>query len=104
MDEIVVLMTTPSREEGEKIAYLLVESRLAACVNIVPGATSIFAWEGRISCEQETLMIVKTRRELFERLAETVKKHHSYSVPEMIALPIVCGSQAYLAWLYNNTS
>jgi periplasmic divalent cation tolerance protein len=102
---IVVLVTVPSREEGEKIARLLVEEKLAACVNIVAqGVTSIFRWEGAVSVAAEVLLIVKTERARFPLLVEAVKKHHTYSVPEIIALPIVDGERSYLAWIGESVS
>jgi periplasmic divalent cation tolerance protein len=103
MDEIVVLITTPSKEEGEKIGRTLVEKKLAACANILSPISSIFAWQGKICHEQESLMILKTRKNCFPQLAEEVKRGHSYSVPEIIALPIVEGSLDYLNWIQENT-
>lgn len=103
MDEIVVLITSASKEEAEKIGTDLVEKQLAACANIIPSLTSIFSWEGKICREEEVLMVVKSRKEIFERLVEAVKQHHSYSVPEIIALPIIAGSEDYLNWVRENT-
>lgn len=99
MNEVVILIATPSYEEGEKIARALVETRLAACVSVLPGVTSFFSWEGKLSMETEVLLIVKSKRELFQKLCEAVKKIHSYSVPEIIALPIVEGASDYLKWV-----
>jgi len=103
MDEIVIFITTPSQEEGEKIGRYLVENKLAACANILPSMTSIFAWEGNISREQEALVILKSKRALFEKIMEEVKKRHSYSVPEILALPLVAGLPDYLNWIQKNT-
>lgn len=103
MDEIVVFITTPSTEEGEKIGRYLVENKLAACANILPSVTSIFAWEGKISQEKEALIILKSKQGLFERLMQEVKKRHSYSVPEIIALPLAAGSPEYIKWIQKNT-
>ncbi len=103
MEEIVVFITAPSAEEGEKIGRYLVENKFAACANILSSVTSIFAWEGKICREQEAMVILKSRRNLFDRLTEEVRKLHSYSVPEMIALPLVAGSPDYLAWIRKNT-
>lgn len=103
MDEIVVLITAPSREEAEAVGQSLVESRLAACANLLPGITSIFSWEGKVCKEKETLLILKSKRKLFDQLESEVMKLHSYSVPEIIALPIVAGSGKYLNWLRENT-
>jgi periplasmic divalent cation tolerance protein len=104
MDTIVVLITTPSREDAESIGRYLVESRLAACVNILPGMTSIFRWEGKLCEEAESLLIVKTRSEQFDRLSQEVRARHRYTVPEIIALPIVQGSQDYLDWIQQCTT
>ena len=101
--EIVVFVTASSEEEATKIGRVLVEAGLAACANILPGVRSIFRWEGKISEEAESLIILKSRGELFDALAATVKKHHSYRVPEIIALPIVRGAADYLAWIREAT-
>ena len=99
MDEIVVLMTVGSGDEATKIARILVERGLVACVNIVPGVRSIFQWEGNITEEQEFLLVAKTVKQAFDRLTSAVKANHSYRVPEIIALPIQHGSEEYLAWI-----
>jgi periplasmic divalent cation tolerance protein len=101
---VVVYITAPGEEEAEKIARALLENRLAACVNIVRGVRSIYRWQGKIEDNAEVLMIVKTRRALLGRLKETVKRLHGYSVPEIIALPVVEGTEEYLAWLMEETS
>jgi periplasmic divalent cation tolerance protein len=99
MDEIVVFITTSKEDEAVKIARGLVEAKLAGCVNIVKDIRSIYTWQGKIEDEPELLMIVKTRRHLFRALCTKVKELHSYTVPEIIALPIVEGSEDYLKWL-----
>ncbi len=99
IENIVVLMTAANEDEGAKLARLLVESRLAACVSLVPQARSFFWWEGKIDEQRETVMIVKTRRHVLPQLIETVQKNHSYSKPEIIALPIIDGASSYLNWL-----
>ena len=98
-DKIVVLSTCPSAEEAEKIARTLVEKRLAACVNVVPGARSFYRWKGALEEAGEWLLLIKSRRELFPRLCAELESLHSYEVPEAVALPIVDGSPAYLSWL-----
>lgn len=98
-DHIIVLVTTGSEEEARKIAELLVDRKKAACVNIVPRVNSLFQWEGKIESARESLMIVKTRASLFSEIAELVESVHSYEVPEIVALPIVAGSEDYLKWL-----
>jgi periplasmic divalent cation tolerance protein len=102
-DAIVVLITASSREEADRIARRLVEDRLAACVNIVSQVRSLFVWEGKLSQENEVLLVVKSRRARFQQLATAVKRLHSYSVPEIIALPIVIGSADYLRWVSEST-
>jgi periplasmic divalent cation tolerance protein len=101
---IVVLITTGSLEEGQKIARLLVDERLAACVNIVSPIQSVYRWEGKVQEEQEVLLIAKTAGAMLEQLAARVKQLHSYAVPEIIALPIVAGTDDYLRWIDKQTS
>ncbi len=103
-EALLVLITSASREEADEIARKLVEDRLAACVNIVPQVRSLFWWENKVSEEEEVLLIVKTRRSRFGALALRVKALHSYSVPEIIALPIVEGSASYIQWIEESTS
>ena len=104
MEFIVILITAGSVEEGEKIANALVESRLAACANIIPSVRSIFFWEGKTCQESEVLLVVKSRRQLLEKIIDKVKQVHSYKVPEIIALPVIDGSREYLKWVEESTS
>ena len=104
MADIVVLVTAPSEDEAAKIARVLVEERLAACANILSGVRSIYRWEGKVEDAPEVLMVIKTREELFDTLDKRVRELHPYSVPEVIAVSIVNGSQAYLKWLHEETS
>ncbi len=101
--EVVVFITAPNENEAAEIARTLVESRLAACVNIVNNIRSIYLWQGNIEDESEVLMVVKTRKELFSALADKVKELHTYEVPEIIALPVVDGHQDYLKWIHDST-
>jgi periplasmic divalent cation tolerance protein len=103
MEYIVVYATAPAEEEAERIARALVENKLAACVNIVKNMRSIYRWQGKVEDEAEVLMIVKTRKKHFASIRDMVKQLHSYSVPEIIALPVVAGSEDYLAWLGEET-
>ncbi len=103
MEFITVFITAPGEQEAGKIALKLVEEKLAGCVNIVNNIRSVYRWKGRIEDDHEVLMILKTRRELFERLKERVVELHSYDVPEIIALPVVAGSEEYLKWLGEET-
>jgi periplasmic divalent cation tolerance protein len=98
-DKIVVLSACESEEQASRLARSLVERRLAACVNILPGARSIYRWQGKIEDAAEWVLVIKSRRDLFEKLREAISKAHSYEVPEVIAIPVVDGSEAYLAWL-----
>lgn len=100
---IVALVTASSEEEAKKIARVLVEKKLAACVNIIKGVQSVFRWKGKLSEENEVLLIIKTKSKHFKNLEDEVKKLHSYDVPEIIALPIVTGSKDYLFWLDSET-
>ena len=99
MGEVVVLITTGSEEEAGKIGRLLVSEGLVACANIVPKVQSIFRWEGKVVEEEETLLIIKSVDDAFESLETMVKAHHSYDVPEIIAIPIQKGSTEYLSWV-----
>jgi periplasmic divalent cation tolerance protein len=101
--EIIVLVTAASREEAEKIGTTLVDERIAACVNIVPEIRSLFFWQGKTQDEHEVLLICKSMLPLLEKLTVRVKELHSYSVPEIVALPIIGGSPEYLSWLQEST-
>lgn len=103
-DACVVFVTAPSREAAEQIAAALVEERLAACCNLVPGITSFYRWKGEMCRDDETLLIIKTRRERFDALRARVVKLHSYEVPEIVALPIIAGHPPYLQWVSEETS
>jgi periplasmic divalent cation tolerance protein len=100
---IVVFITVKEPEEAQKIAKALVKRRQAACVNILPGIESHFWWKDKLDSAKESLLIVKTRESLLPEVIKSVKKLHSYSVPEIIALPIVGGSRDYLEWLDSET-
>jgi periplasmic divalent cation tolerance protein len=103
LQPIVVLVTCGSEEEALKIANTLVEDRLAACVNLVSPIRSIYRWEGKIWDEKEWLLVIKTQKQTFEEVEKKVKSLHSYSVPEIISLPILEGSLSYLNWIKENT-
>jgi periplasmic divalent cation tolerance protein len=98
---IIVLVTTASKQEAEKIAEQVLKERLIACANIIGPVSSLFHWSGKTEKAEEYLVLMKSRKDLFEKLAKTVKALHSYEVPEILALPIVVGSKAYLDWLNN---
>ena len=101
-DKVVVLVTCANAEEAGKIATAIVEQRLAACANIVSGIRSVYRWEGKIQDDQEALLIIKTTRERFAALRDAIEKLHGYSVPEIIALPIVEGAERYLNWIQDS--
>ena len=101
---IVVLITARKPEEAQKIAEALVKKRQAACVSIIPEVDSHFRWQGKVKATKESLLIVKTRESLLPEVISSVKKIHSYLVPEIIALPIIGGSQGYLDWLDVETT
>lgn len=96
---IVLLITTATAEEAQRISRALVEQRKAACVNIVPGVSSLFWWQGKLDSTEESLLIVKTKASLLSEIVTLVKEIHSYDIPEIIALPIVGGNQDYLEWI-----
>lgn len=102
--EQVVLVTTSSEEEAMKIGRVLVDRKLAACVNVLGQVRSIFRWEGRVADEPEYLMVIKTTDARFDQLAQEIKTLHSYSVPEIIALPIAQGLNEYLTWVREETT
>ena len=99
-DKIVVLVTCGNAREAQRIAWSLVEQRLAACVNIleVP-VRSIYRWKRKVESAKESLLIIKSSRKRFRALEAAIKKLHSYDLPEIIALPVTSGSSDYLAWL-----
>lgn len=99
MDNLVVLVTAPGGEEAARIARALVEERLAACANIISGVRSIYTWQGKVEDDTEVLMVIKTREPLFDALARRVAELHTYEVPEVIAMPIARGAEAYLRWM-----
>ena len=95
----VVLTTAGSDEEARAIAGALVRRRLAACVNILPGARSVYRWKGEIQEDEERLLLIKSSRRLFPAVREAIRELHSYDVPELLALPVEDGDPAYLGWL-----
>lgn len=101
-DKIVVLTTCAVESDAERIARALVDGRLAACVNVVPGVRSFYHWKGETENSQEFLLIVKTSRDLFGALRAEMEKLHPYELPELLALPVVAGSEDYLVWLQSN--
>jgi len=100
---LVVFATAPDADTASTIGAALVEERLAACANLVPGLTSIYRWEGRVHKDPEVLLLIKTRAELFPALEARVRAMHPYKVPEIVALRIDAGSAPYLRWIGEET-
>lgn len=100
---VLVLVTTPTVEEAEAVSRSLLEKRLIACVNIVRDVKSLFWWRGKIDEAGEALLIMKTRIEKLLDLIRSIKEKHSYTVPEIIAIPILAGYHEYLKWLDEST-
>ncbi|MDX6445070.1 MAG: periplasmic divalent cation tolerance protein [Blastocatellia bacterium] len=103
-EPIVVLMTAANRDEAGRIADMLVEARLAACVQILPEIQSIYRWQGEVAHEQEVLLLAKTASDRFDELVKRVTAIHSYETPEIIALPIKAAADPYLKWLMGSLS
>lgn len=101
---LIVLVTAPNTEEASRIADALVGGRLAACVNILGGVESVYRWEGRVNRDSEVLMIIKTTEERYAELEAQVKALHSYTTPEVMAIQIERGSEAYLRWLSESVA
>jgi len=98
-DKIVVLTTCGSIEEARKIAHALVERRLAACANIIPGVESIYRWKDKVETSAEYLLVIKTMASAFPSLSDALAELHSYEVPECIAIPVSDASEPYLTWM-----
>ena len=96
---IVILVTVKDKKEASKIGQGLLNAKLIACANIVGGIQSLFWWQGKIDSSKEVLLILKTKKILFKKIVSKVKALHSYQTPEIIALPIVDGSEDYLNWI-----
>ncbi|MEM2098769.1 MAG: divalent-cation tolerance protein CutA [Candidatus Bathyarchaeia archaeon] len=96
---VVIMITTASKNEAERIAQLLLQDKLIACANLFGPVNSFFHWAGKIENSEEYLMFMKTREDLFDKVSEVVRAMHSYEVPEILMLPICDGLKAYLKWL-----
>jgi periplasmic divalent cation tolerance protein len=99
---IIVLVTTANKQEAEKILRNLLDAKLIACANVVGSVSSHFHWSGKIQNADECMVFMKSRRDLFAKLEEIVRSLHSYEVPEILAIPIIDGSRAYLDWLESS--
>lgn len=100
-DFIIVYVTTANKKQAEKIASTLVEEKLISCAHIFGPVSSFFNWQGKLECTEEFRIVMKSRVDLFDELSKRVKAFHSYEVPEIIAVPIVAGSKAYLDWMQS---
>lgn len=98
-DKIVVFSTCGSAEEAQRVGRALVEAKVAACVNVVPGVQSIYEWQGAVESAAEWLLVIKSRRDLFPKLSEELRRVHTYEVPEAIALSVTDGLPEYLRWM-----
>lgn len=104
MREIVqVITTTNSSEVAEKIAKNLLNKKLAACVQIINPVRSLYWWQGKIEDDEEVIIFIKTRKELYKELEAEIKNCHNYTVPEILCLPVIEGNPDYLDWLYSVT-
>ena len=98
----MVLSTAPDADQARRIASVLVEERLAACVNVIPGLTSVYRWQGTVQQDAESLMLIKTTRSGYQRLEHRLRSLHPYELPEIIAVPITDGQADYLTWITEN--
>ena len=103
-ERVVAFSTVGTAEDAERIARALVEQRLAACVNVVPGVVSVYRWKGGVCRDEERLLVIKTRAARLEALREALVALHPYELPELVALPIEGGHEPYLAWLDDSVS
>jgi periplasmic divalent cation tolerance protein len=100
----LIVTTAGSRDEAEHIARALVDERLAACVNIVPGLTSIYRWQGKVEAAPELLLLIKTTAANLTQLEEAVRRLHSYEIPEFLVLTPESASNPYLDWLLSEAN
>ncbi|MBO6938069.1 MAG: divalent-cation tolerance protein CutA [Deltaproteobacteria bacterium] len=98
-DALVILCTAPNSDVGARLARGLVEAELAACVNLIAGVRSFYRWKGKVEDESEVQLVVKTRASRFDEVRAWVEENHPYDTPEILALPVSGGSDAYLAWV-----
>jgi len=98
----IVLCTCPSEESAQHLAHILVDSGVAACCNIIAGIQSVYRWQNEMQTSDETLLLIKSTKAAFPELEHTIKAHHPYELPEIIAVPIQGGSKEYLGWINEN--
>jgi periplasmic divalent cation tolerance protein len=104
MDALLVISNLPDRASAERIARLLIEKRLAACVNILSPCRSVYRWKGEVEDAEEFPMLVKTTRARYAELEAAIRKEHPYDLPEIVALPLAAGLRAYLDWVADETA
>ncbi len=100
----VVMISAPNQDEAQRLARMLIEKRLAACVQILPNMQSLYVWQGSVEHADENLLLVKTTLDLFAQLEAAVRAEHSYETPEIIAVPAVASSRPYLSWMMEHVS
>ena len=103
MDSLLVFTNLPDRESAEKLAALLIERRLAACVNILAPCSAVYRWQGEIQHDEEHPLLIKTAQDRYAELEATIRANHPYELPEIIAVPIERGLPAYLEWVAAET-
>lgn len=103
MEFIIIYCTVQNKKEGRKIANTIIQNDLAACVNIIDNIESVFSWDHKVMKEKEAMLVIKTRKDLFEPVKELIKELHSYSVPEIIAVNIELADETYLKWIAHET-
>ncbi|HEY6862659.1 MAG TPA: divalent-cation tolerance protein CutA [Burkholderiales bacterium] len=104
MEALLVISNLPDRASAEKLAHLLIDQRLAACVNVLSPCRSVYRWKGKVDDAEEFPLLIKTTRERYAALEAAVRKHHPYELPEIIALPLAAGLPAYLDWVAAETT
>lgn len=103
METILVISNLPDQASAEKLAAVLIEQRLAACVNVLSPCTSVYRWQGQVETATEVPVFIKTTRERYPALEAAIRAHHPYELPEIIAVPLVAGLPAYLEWVRTET-
>ena len=104
MDEqyLLILNTCPDKETAIRVANILISKRLAACVNILPGLTSVYHWKGQIESSEEHLLLIKSTRTAFAEVESAICGTHPYELPEIVAVPLIAGLESYLSWIGDN--
>ncbi|MGR9012134.1 MAG: divalent-cation tolerance protein CutA [Gammaproteobacteria bacterium] len=99
VNHLMIFCTCPDKDAAEKLARLLVEGNIAACVNILPGITSLYKWKGQVETAEECLLLIKAHKDCYQVIETTLRNHHPYDLPEIIAVPIERGLPEYLHWI-----